>query len=81
MRVEDLVFIDFRNRQKPQTEEDEILCPICEGWFPVKDWEEDIIDCEICGDHSALVCPHCGEYSDTVFVLFAARPGRRKSKE
>lgn len=41
-------------------------CPECGETSPAPEWGEAEVGCDDCGDHSADVCPRCGEKFDAV---------------
>lgn len=51
----------------------EIKCTECGEWSHHEKWEESFIDCEICGDHDAMICPNCNESLDRVFTETESR--------
>jgi len=51
----------------PDGEKYEIKCSDCGQWSPALDWVDGHVECETCGDHNAIECPHCGEPIDYVF--------------
>lgn len=53
----------------PFYEEDknkEVLCDKCSTYSLSQDWTETEVYCELCGGHSAIECPNCGEVFDFV---------------
>lgn len=45
----------------------EIKCSECGQWSPALHWVDSYVECETCGDHDSIECPHCGEPIDSVF--------------
>lgn len=45
----------------------EKFCGECETWVPEDRWIETSSPCELCGEHGAEQCPHCGERYDLVY--------------
>lgn len=43
----------------------EVLCPDCKTWSPLRKWDEIDVFCEICGGHSAYICPN----SDCFYMI------------
>lgn len=43
-----------------------LCCPECKGWSKPADWQETSVSCELCGEHTAMRCPECGEDFDHV---------------
>jgi len=53
----------------PKSVEDLIICPSCCQERPVKDWERgEFINCDLCGEHTALRCPVCQCAFDHVYA-------------
>jgi len=48
------------------TEDTEIQCQYCNAWSAFKEWGPTSVECETCGDHDALECPHCFEGQDHI---------------
>ena len=48
------------------TKESELLCPECKKYSHVSEWKESAVGCELCGEHTAIVCPLCDYYFDHV---------------
>ncbi len=71
MKIEDFCLWDF---EPDLFEGCEIFCPDCKDWSSHEEWSEGEIGCELCGSHSALICPKCDEYFDHVHgPLFMTR--------
>jgi Zn finger protein HypA/HybF involved in hydrogenase expression len=75
MKVADTELWDF----KPKLIDDdtEILCPKCSTWSLLEGWTEGEVECEDCGDHAAMICPHCEARHDHVW----AKPFATRDKE
>lgn len=43
-------------------------CEECHETSPARDWRLTSVDCETCGDHTAIQCPRCLEVIDLVFT-------------
>lgn len=38
-----------------------VRCPECGVTTSADEWTESVVGCEVCGEHSAIRCPKCGE--------------------
>jgi len=45
-----------------------VLCSECQEASPLREWKEDTVYCEDCGDHLAMGCPRCDYLFDHVFA-------------
>lgn len=43
-----------------------VRCVNCDGVAPAGAWHCGYVGCELCGDHSALMCPWCGYGHDGI---------------
>lgn len=46
-----------------------LKCTDCEQSSPAAAWRNGFVDCEDCGDHSAILCPWCGYRHDGIFGI------------
>lgn len=53
-------------KREPVRDGDQVKCPDCGTWSPLADWKEGFVECDTCGDHSAMECPECGEGVDHI---------------
>jgi hypothetical protein len=49
-----------------QSNADKVVCSECSVASPLSEWREGEVYCEVCGDHSAMICPNCEEPFDHV---------------
>ena len=56
---------EFSAELKPSSK---IQCPECEKFSLATEWAHSEIGCELCGSHSAIVCPECDEHLDHVWT-------------
>ena len=61
MTLTDASLWDF---SEPLTPDSSVQCPECHEWSPIADWREGSVYCEICSEHTAIVCPKCLEQFD-----------------
>ena len=65
MKIED---INCTWDMKPLLKEGDLIeCPECKEWINHNEWIESSVDCELCGDHTAIQCPKCDELFDHVY--------------
>ena len=48
-------------------ETSKILCPKCNEWSLLINWDIVEVYCEDCGEHEAMKCPNCDENFDHVY--------------
>lgn len=58
--VIDLRDWNFNLSQKPDNDDDLLICYECATGSPISQWNEGSSPCEECGSHDAIVCPECG---------------------
>lgn len=56
MKSADYPTLDFAPHAP--TENNEIHCPECGGWYHLSQWKQGRVECEICGDHDTMICPN-----------------------
>lgn len=51
---------------KPPHDASVVKCPDCDRHSPLAELREGEVSCDSCGDHSAILCPRCDCYIDSV---------------
>lgn len=65
----DLDYIkSFCSNKNAVTKDSKVQCCECMKYIAIEDWEEFSAECELCGDHSALICPECDEIIDSMYA-------------